>query len=387
MYDTSIFAIAHTDLIGHPFSNEKRTIRVVFRANVDFTEIKLRLSNRYGVGPIKIKGTIGFCTDQGEIPLDGEIIDITVNGETDISIRPEEDTITDTIKLECDSGCFLAISLYYPEDIKTVSGNLVGDFALRSIEGDYTHSNNIPTLMAIKRLSHMILPSDNATPVTSIKEVCVKAKEKTNVLAVIGDSLTQQGTWIAPLAQKLYSEYPSKMSVLNLGISGNRLCHDSSIIREGRNGEAGVKRFHEDVLKLHGLTHLIIALGTNDIGLPGKIGIPEEELITLEDYKYAQTLMVSRIREKFPDIKIYAATLLPRRIQRQFTKERERLRLQINEWIRDTHLFDYVLDFDNFAYEDKEKLDLKDWYIIDGLHLSEEGGKELSEMIPTEIFV
>ena len=49
---------------------------------------------------------------------------------------------------------------------------------------------------------------------------------------------------------------------------------------------------------MEGLTHAILALGTNDIGLPGKDSAPEGQLITLMDYQAALEPMVDTLRRR-----------------------------------------------------------------------------------------
>jgi lysophospholipase L1-like esterase len=55
--------------------------------------------------------------------------------------------------------------------------------------------------------------------------------------------------------------------VVNQGIAGNRLLRDEV-------GERALARFDRDVLSIPGLTHVLVHLGMNDLGLPGMSGEP-----------------------------------------------------------------------------------------------------------------
>jgi hypothetical protein len=55
--------------------------------------------------------------------------------------------------------------------------------------------------------------------------------------------------------------------VVNQGIAGNRLLRDEV-------GEHALARFDRDVLSIPGLTHVLVHLGMNDLGLPGMSGEP-----------------------------------------------------------------------------------------------------------------
>jgi lysophospholipase L1-like esterase len=55
--------------------------------------------------------------------------------------------------------------------------------------------------------------------------------------------------------------------VVNQGIAGNRLLRDEV-------GEHALARFDREVLSIPGLTHVVVHLGMNDLGLPGMSGEP-----------------------------------------------------------------------------------------------------------------
>ena len=92
------------------------------------------------------------------------------------------------------------------------------------------------------------------------------------VVVAFGDSITE-GVG-ADDAQALPARYPDRLAtrlrerpgsagsfaVLNAGIAGNRLLADGV-------GPSGVERFGRDVLAQSGVTHAVILIGINDIGL------------------------------------------------------------------------------------------------------------------------
>lgn len=93
-----------------------------------------------------------------------------------------------------------------------------------------------------------------------------------HLVAAFGDSLTD-GVGTTPGTDRRYTDLLARrvsgsgVSVVNLGIAGNQLLGDVF-------GERGITRFDRDVLTLPGVTHLVLELGLNDIGLPGMLGLP-----------------------------------------------------------------------------------------------------------------
>ena len=87
------------------------------------------------------------------------------------------------------------------------------------------------------------------------------------VVAAVGDSIvagggsTGQNTkWSDRLAARLQFSSPNKLSVLGLGIGGNRT------LSGALSNPAALARFDSDVLGMAGLTHIIMADGINDLG-------------------------------------------------------------------------------------------------------------------------
>lgn len=100
-----------------------------------------------------------------------------------------------------------------------------------------------------------------------IFQIEVNTKEDVKTIVTFGDSITHDSKWAAPLAQNLYSKYPAKVSLINYGISGNRLLFDSE--PNYFFGDAGIKRFEKDVFENNNKVDLVIVLeGTNDIVHP-----------------------------------------------------------------------------------------------------------------------
>lgn len=381
------FAVAHTDISAQPFNNAQRTVRIFVPNNLTGTGVLIKFGNYYGERPVWVgNATVALCNSKGHL-LEGTIRPLTVHGDTSFAIVPQRNVLSDFIKMPVEPGCTIAVSLYYPAPDKVTSGNFVGVFAQRSVKGDYCATPLLPKAKLWTDLSRSVLPWDISSATTTLAQVIVQQAAdapKPRVLATFGDSIMQQGAWVTPFTARLYERFSGEISVCNLGIGGNRLLHDSPAGVKGIYGQAGIIRYKYDLLNIEGLTHAIFALGTNDIGLPGKDGAPESDLITLAEYQAGVTQLVQDLRAR--KVKVFGAKLLPREINHIYTEEREQLRLAMNDWIGSCGLFDAVLDL-GAPIADESGVGMKKEYDLpDGLHPNLAGGKAIAEAIDLDLF-
>ena len=169
------------------------------------------------------------------------------------------------------------------------------------------------------------------------------------------------------------------IGVANNGLGGNRILHD---IR----GDSGLRRFDRDVLAQPGVTHAIVMLGTND--LRNRWAKPEEE-VTAEQMIAGLQQMV--VRAHSAGIKLIGATLTPfgneTFMANAWNPTREKHRVAVNAWIRESGAFDGVADFDA-ALRDPEILTqmraVDD--CVDGLHPSDSGYCKMGDAIDLALF-
>ena len=126
------------------------------------------------------------------------------------------------------------------------------------------------------------------------------------------------------------------MSVVNAGISGNRVLTDTA-------GPKGVGRFERDVLGQTGVTHTIIMLGINDIGVCGRLNI---HCVSADEITAGLSSMVDKAKAQ--GVKVFLATLTPFKgtANNYYTDAGEAKRQAVNAWIRANKAVDGVVDFD-----------------------------------------
>lgn len=217
-----------------------------------------------------------------------------------------------------------------------------------------------------------------------LQSVEVLTDENPVTLACFGDSITHQGMWTEPMIRRLYQRYPGKVTAFEVGINGNRLLRDSP---EYANtlGVSGLHRFEHDVLDICGITHVIVALGINDIGLPGNEKTSLAEFPAFEDMKKAYVQIAEMLKKR--GIYSIAATITPRIWEGDFVAKREYLRMKINDWLINTRRFDCVLDFSSCLSRGGAGGLKEEYDSGDGIHINDKAGLKLQELINIKAFL
>lgn len=193
------------------------------------------------------------------------------------------------------------------------------------------------------------------------------------VIAAFGDSLTK-GDGSTPDASSAYVDVLARrlgVPVRNRGISGNRLLCDGY-------GPSALSRFAADVLADPGVTHVIVELGVNDIGLAGVEGTAAPSAAAV-----IEGLGALADRAAAAGLVVIGATLTPNRGTRYpgfFSEAGEQTRQAVNAWIRNAPCFAAVLDID-LVLRDTERAGriAPELDYGDGLHPNDAGHQAIAE--------
>jgi lysophospholipase L1-like esterase len=142
-----------------------------------------------------------------------------------------------------------------------------------------------------------------------------------------------------------------------------------------------LERLERDVLTHHGVTHVILFMGTNDL----RRGAPAQQVID------GMQEIIKRV--KAAGMKIYGVTIIPRHNRASadensgWNADRTRMRNEINQWIRTKAPFDAVIDFDKVV-QDPGNPDLifPPFNCGDGIHPSPRGYLEMGKSIRLDLF-
>ena len=367
----SSFHIAHSNA-GLIYAIRNRTCQYLMANNLQGSRIRVLFSNEIGKTAAWIGGACIEKTDALGNSLGAQPVSITANGKREFRLQPGEKRYSDPIPVAVQPGEMLALRIYFPK--KTVPGVICGDYASRSLPGN--HCDDIPFQTdeqqdLVPRLMH--LPYEVCFKL--FKSLEVDTDEPIPVLSAIGDSITASCAWFEPLRKRLYESYPGQIACGNTGIAGGRLLKDSPKQFGEMFGQAGVHRFERDVLSVAGISHVIFALGTNDIGYPGHIE-KKAPMPTVEEFLQAYGALTARCRER--KIRTTYLAIFPRDDSFQSPLLEQR-RLEINRALENSGLFDYCVNAED-ALRDPNGVGCRAEYVNpDKLHLNEQGGRIVAD--------
>jgi lysophospholipase L1-like esterase len=353
------------------------TLRQVVRVSLGGDKLRVRLSNAYGNQPL----TIDAARIAVSAALNTARIDTTTDrrltfaGAPTVTIPAGADAWSDPVDFKVAPLTSLAISLKYPAAPGVQTGHPGSRATSYVLAGDHTADADLPGAKTADRWFQ-------------IASVDVIPSEKAGAIVAFGDSITdgygvQPNTnlrWTDGLAQRL-KDAGKPISVLNLGIGGNRVLADGL-------GPSALSRFDRDVLSQAGVTHVIILEGVNDLGVLNR-DKPADAQVNgwmAKDLIGAYGRMVAKARAK--GIKVIGATILPYSGSAYYhpPAEAEAARQTINAWIREPGHFDAVIDWDAAMRDPARPTHLMPAYDNDGLHPNLAGYKAMADAIPLSLF-
>ncbi len=350
------------------------TYRDVVRISAGGDSVRVQLTNEFGTRSLTVGAAhIAVSAGRGSIEP-GTDHALTFSGQTSVTIPAGGLVFSDPLPMPVKALSSLSVSVYLPD--QPISDTTCHEDAQSTnfiTQGDTTAAQTLT----------------DARPVYSwcfVKGIDVSAPEKAGAVIAFGDSITDgwQSTrdenrrWPDVLAERLQADSATAhLSVLNEGISGNRLLHDGA-------GPNAIARFDRDVIAQSGARYLIILESINDIGA---IARPREpgDMITAQDLEFALTQMVTRAHEH--GIKVFGATLTPYMGAGYASEAGEQIREAVNQWIRTSGTFDAVIDFDKVTRNPSNPtMFLPSMDSGDHLHPGDAGYKAMGSAIPLSLF-
>jgi lysophospholipase L1-like esterase len=225
-----------------------------------------------------------------------------------------------------------------------------------------------------------------------LSHVDVVPPDATGAIIAFGDSITDGARsmpdanhrWPDHLATRLLSQGIT-MGVLNAGIGGNRVLNEAPVpvgadVRAVGAGINALARFEHHVLSLPGATHVIVLEGINDIGNARANPTP-----SASDLIAAHKQLIEQAHAR--GLKTIGATLTPFWGAAYYTEVGEAKRQAVNEWIRTSHAYDGVIDFDKATRDPADpKKFLERYDSCDYLHPSDAGYKAMADAIDLSLF-
>ncbi|MEU6251697.1 GDSL-type esterase/lipase family protein [Streptomyces sp. NPDC047043] len=346
-----------------------RTVRQSLRLAGGGEALRIRLSNRYGKEPLYIGGAHLAVRTRGSGIDPGSDTPLRFSGSETLTVPVGEDIVSDPVELPVSAGEELTVSLYLPGDTGLSTYTAVPYDLGHAAPGD--------------RLSAEVLEdAEELTTGHYLTGVDVLAPLGTHIAVAFGDSWVE-GAFTTPGADH---SFPARLGrrltrgwIVNQGISGNRLLSDEV-------GEHLLARLDRDVLAVPGVSHVLIHIGLNDIGLPGAQSYPEPptDLPGADDLVAGLTTLADRIHAA--GLIAIGGTLGPYEgtvYDGVDTPEGQAVRRQVNTWLRGPdHPFDAVVDIAAAVADPDQPARIRaEFNSGDGLHVNDAGAKAIADAI------
>jgi lysophospholipase L1-like esterase len=347
------------------------TLRQVVRSSLGAPRVRVRFSNVFGDGPLTIAGA-AIAPSLGESRIDtSRHRTLAFGGNASVTIAAGRDTASDEAAYDLAPLSNTAITVRFGSVPAALTGHPGSRTTSYLQAGDALAAAQLPSAM----------PTVHWYVATGID---IPAAGGGAAVVTLGNSITdgrgsgtdKQNRWPDELARRLRADPSTRhVAVLNAGIGGN--CVLRSCL-----GPSALARLERDVLRQPGVRWLIVLEGVNDIG-QAKDAAEADSVARGLIAAYRQIVERSRAR----GVTVYGATILPFGGSFYDTAFREAARVTVNRSIRDTGIFDAVIDLDAAMRDPARPSRLAS--VADGgdhLHPNETGYRMMAAAIDLALF-
>jgi len=316
------------------------TVRQIVRPSVGGPQVRVRLSNLYGKGPVTFGAVHVGLHAGGAAIIPGTDRAMRFGGKTAVTVNAGESILSDPADLAVLPLQQLAVSIYLPQGAASPTLHGTGlQTAYLAQARDATAS--IPFPVGSTDDSRYFLTDVEVTGDQAMRSLVVVGD---SIADGIGSSEDRHSRWPDLLAERLQGDPRlASIAVVNAGISGNRILNDAAAPFVGPSMLARLAR---DALSKPGVRWIILHAGINDITAADVLPGASDRVSAAHIIAGMKTLIAAAHAK---GIKVWGATLLPRGGSggsRAHTPAAESMRQEVNAWIRGAGNFDAVIDFE-----------------------------------------
>jgi lysophospholipase L1-like esterase len=345
------------------------TLRQVVHVSIGGSQLRVRLSNAFGDGPVTMN-QVHIAVSTGGSTIDASTDRrLAFSGSASVTIPAGRTVWSDQFDYALAPQSKIAISIGFRDAPAGITGHPGSRTTSYLQPGDAVTA---PSLAGAATADHWYY----------ITGIDVMADAATSAIVTLGDSLTDgrgsttngNDRWPDELSRRLRAAATTtKVAVLNQGIGGN------AVVSRGL-GPTAMARLQRDVLEQSGVRWLILFEGVNDIGAsrgPGQTvaGDLIQAFGSIIDAAHAHK------------IRVYGVPITPFGDSFYDAPDHQTARRMVNDWIRTSGRFDAVVDLD-LAVRDPANSDrlLAAFDTGDHLHLNPAGYQRMADAVDLALF-
>jgi lysophospholipase L1-like esterase len=354
---------------GEPSAGDS-TYRNVMRVSIGGKALRVVLTNEFGNSELTV-GSAHVALDAGSGSIKpGTDHALTFGGHSSVTIPANGLMISDEVPMNVAPLSILSVAVYVADqEIAARTCHALG------MSTNYITKGDVTTTGAAKN-------ARTTEEWNFVKGIDIVADKNAFAVVTLGDSITDgygsttdaNRRWPDVLAERLQkSAKTSQISVLNQGISGNRILHNEL-------GPDAISRFDRDVLAQSGAKYLIILEGINDVKWddPTQLSSADELIVGISQ-------LITRAHSH--GLTVFVGTLTPYGGNEEFTEKGEAARVALNHWIRTSGVPDFVIDFDQLTRNPSKPGAFDPRYDSgDHLHPGDAGYKAMGEAVDISLF-
>ena len=360
----------------------------VFRNNLKGDAVRLKLNNCYNPSAVRITHADFWLRNRVTGKKRGPF-NVTLGGEEEIVLPASEAPFSDPAAADVSPEDDFIVKMYFRE--KTSFWSVCTSYARRSWYADEKkedYRENDWTFPADRKALSPMLGGDpyGMDFIVCLSEIQVRTHEKVTILGLMGDSVTAMSTYCDSLIDRLYRAYPGLVTVVNGGISGNRINRGYPAVPasvfpgEGHQfGRAGKDRILDDLYQDFTPDILFILEGVNDCS--HSLAFHEEPVETAENIYAGLQEMIRKAKEQ--GSKVYLSTAAPfGGVGMGWREQGEPMRCRLNELIRQGTDADDLIDLDLIMRDPDDPHFMQEgMHLGDGVHPNYFGGEKIAEAL------
>jgi lysophospholipase L1-like esterase len=343
------------------------TLRQIVFTSIGGQQLRLRLSNEFGDGPVTMNA-VHVARSTGGNAIDAATDKaLTFAGAGCVTIPVGQAVFSDAFAFDLPPLTKVAVTIAFGATPAGITGHP------GSRTTSYLATGNVAAAASLSGA----VSTEHWYYITGIDVV---ADTATAAVVTLGDSITDgRGTttnennrWPDGLSRRLQANAATnKIAVLNQGIGGNAVV-------SGGLGPTAMQRFARDVLGQRGVRWVIIFEGVNDIG-----GSSGQSVATNLINAFTQFVDMAHAA----GIKAYGVPITPFGGSMYDSADHQTARATVNDWIRNGGKFDAVIDLDAAVRDPDNPMNLAAAYDTgDHLHLNPTGYQKMADAIDLALF-